>query len=139
MAGLLTGPLSRWLSDRSLLTFYALMLVPILHALYVVSESPWRRRAGVTAMVFIMPVAVQNTFVVFEGYAGNAPTHRLNHARLLVLSREVGAGEALCDRVILSRLPDERYAETMPYQRALIETWMKKCYALPSALELQWK
>lgn len=115
------------------------MLVPILHALYVVSGSPWRRRAGVAAVVFIMPAAAQNTVEVFEGYAGNAPTHRLNHARLLVLSWKVSAGEALPDRVILSRLPDDRYAETMPYQRSLIETWMRKYYALPPTLELQWE
>ncbi|MFG6157354.1 DUF6056 family protein [Halomonas sp. 1390] len=126
-------------SGRSLLIFYALVLTPVLYSLYSVSGSLWRRRAGVAIIILILPVAAMDTFEVFEGYASNAPIHRLNQARLLVLSHEVRAGKAVPESVTLTRLPDDRYAETMPYQRPLIETWMKKYYALPPSLELRWQ
>lgn len=126
-------------SGRSLLIFYALMLVPVLHALHAVSHA-WRWRwAGIVVLVLILPFAGADTLRVYEGYAQNTPVHRLNQARLRVLSHEIQAGHEIPDNVTLSRLSNDRYAETMPYQRPLIEKWMKKYYGLPSSLEFQWE
>ncbi|WP_277809987.1 DUF6056 family protein [Chromohalobacter canadensis] len=126
-------------AGRSFLIFYALMLVPVLHALHAVSHA-WRWRwAGIFVVMLILPFAGTDTLRVYEGYAQNAPVHRLNQARLRVLAHEIQAGQEAPGSVTLSRLPNDRYAETMPYQRPLIENWMKKYYGLPSSLELQWE
>ncbi|BBI49705.1 hypothetical protein HORIV_21260 [Vreelandella olivaria] len=43
------------------------------------------------------------------------------------------------DQLVLYRLPNDRFAETMPYQRELVETWMRRYYQVPEGLNIEWQ
>lgn len=126
-------------SGRSLLIFYVLMLAPLLHAMHNFATDTHHRAILATVMLSVLPFAIIDTTTVFQGYAQNRPVHQLNDARLRVLSHDIRTGHNAPDTVVLYKLPADRYAETMPYQRPLIEHWMKKYYGLPPDLEFQWQ
>lgn len=126
-------------SGRSLLIFYAMMLVPIAHAMYMFSFNTSRQIVLTSLLAGVLPFALSGAMATFQGYAANRPIHRLNDARLRVLSHDIHSGHEVPGRVTLSKLPDDRYAETMPYQRPLIEKWMKKFYGLPQSIQFRWQ
>lgn len=123
-------------ASRALITFYCLMLVPITYAGIVVFRfSPLLMVATVVA--FGVPAA-NKAGAVYEGYAQNAPIHQLNNAKLLAAGMEAGAGN-IPEQLILYRLLNDRFAETMPYQRELVETWMRRYYQVPESVNIEWQ
>lgn len=130
-------------AGRSLLIFYTLMAAPILHAIHSLMQtsSAYGRnhRSAILILLIFLPLAIVDAGEIFAGYAHNAPTHRLNNARLYTTAQDFQSGRETPDVLVLDRLPDDRYAETMPYQRPLIEKWMKKYYGLPPTVEFRWR
>ena len=121
---------------RSLLTFYCLMLVPLTYA----GVIAWRWSPFLFMMVvlaFAVPT-VDKARLVYQGYAQNVETHQLNGAKLLVAGVESQAGNAP-EQIVLYKLPNERFAETMAYQRPLVETWMRRYYQVPTSTEIEWR
>lgn len=123
-------------ASRALLTFYCLMLVPLTYAGALVFRfSPLLMVVVLTA--FGVP-AVDKAGAVYKGYAQNAPTHQLNGAKLLAAGMEAEVGNAP-DKLVLYRLPNDRFAETMPYQRELVEIWMRRYYQVPEEVNIEWQ
>ncbi|TDV99046.1 hypothetical protein BDK62_10216 [Halomonas alkaliantarctica] len=123
-------------ASRALLTFYCLMLIPLTYAGALVFRfSPLLM--VVVLMAFAVPAA-NKAGAVYEGYAQNAPTHQLNGAKLLAAGMEAEVGR-VPDQLVLYRLPNDRFAETMPYQRELVETWMRRYYQVPEGVNIEWQ
>lgn len=123
-------------APRALLTFYCLMLVPLTYAgvvAYRFRPSLW----VVIVLAFAVP-AVDKARVVYDGYAQNAATHQLNDAKMLATGMEAQMGR-VPEQIVLYRLPDDRFAETMAYQRPLIETWMRRYYQVPEVVSIEWR
>ncbi|MDW7643563.1 MAG: DUF6056 family protein [Desulfuromonadales bacterium] len=120
-------------SGRALLTFYLLMLFP---SVYWISIGwVWNRWLMVlVAMLAIM--ALPQAIKTYKGYSANAPYHKANHAKLLAAGfdtlHNIGP-----KTLLLYRLPEERYAETMPYQRDIIYHWLRRYYQVPD-MTFQW-
>lgn len=123
-------------AGRALLTFYCLLLVPLTYAGLVV----WRFMPVlfVGLLLALSVPAVHKALFVYEGYAQNVATHQLNGAKLLAAGLEAQVGNAP-EQIVLYRLPDDRFAETMAYQRPLVETWMRRYYQVPEAVDIEWR
>lgn len=137
LASFLLLLLAPGVSNRSFTIFYLIMMVPVTHAFFEVARqrSVWM----VVLVAAFLPFSVMNARTLYLGYAGNYEMNVINHYKLRALSHDLKAGVSNAEDVVLYKLADERYAATMPYQRAIIEKWLKRYYALPAALELHWR
>lgn len=121
---------------RALLTFYCLMLLPLTYA----GMLAYRFRPPLLLIVivaFTVP-AVDKARFVYAGYAENVGTHQLNEAKMLAAGMEAHIGSTP-EQIVMYRLPDERFAETMAYQRPLVETWMRRYYQVPEEVSIEWR
>jgi hypothetical protein len=129
----LLAAVSPGVAGRSLITFFLLMTLPISALL----NLAWRE-GGLTRMCAIASIAATvwfgywNSERNFTGYMENAQAHYDNDTQLrkaaLEYRQHIGPGS-----VTLFRLPNPYFAEKMPYDRPLIERWIRKYYGLPEA------
>lgn len=123
---------------RALLPFLLLEFLPIAYAVAVPAPL-WTRRLAPAAVCALGISAVANANLIFEGYRSNREIHAVNDAQLRVASFRQRMGLDSDEPVTLFRLKDGRFGTTMPYQRPLIEVWMKKYYRLDPDTEFTWE
>ena len=126
-------------AGRSLLIFYFLMLWPVTRAFVALGSLPRGRILVTVALAAAAPAALDNAADIIAGYAANREANLANDTELRAYHNDLYAGRDVDDSVILEKLPDPRYAETMPYDRPLIETWMKKYYDIPRETRFVWR
>jgi hypothetical protein len=91
------------------------------------------------AALLIMPWALSNARSIYGGYRSNLSANTYNHYKLWTTKLDYRAGHATEQPIRLYKLPSPRFAETMPYQRPLIEKWMRKYYSLPEDIQFHWE
>ena len=124
-------------AGRSGIIFCFLEFVPILYSVILLEGLlVWPFRVGIA--IFCLLLASGNVVTIYRGYHSNSAVNRDNIARLRSLSRAQRQHRPESRSVQLHRLPAPRYAEVMPYQRPLIEKWMKKYYQLDPATRFVW-
>jgi hypothetical protein len=120
-------------SGRALLTFYLLMLFP---SVYWISIS-WDCKRWLMVSVSVLAImAMPQVIRTYNGYSANAPYHQVNHAKLLAAGFD-NLHNTGPNTLFLYRLPEERFAETMPYQRNIICHWLQRYYSIPD-VNFQW-
>ena len=123
---------------RSLLPFLVLEFLPITYAMAVPGPL-WIRRAAAVAVCVLGIFSARNAAIVFDGYRSNREIHAVNDAQLRVTGFRQRMGIDTDEAVTLFRLKDGRFGTTMPYQRPLIEVWMKKYYRLDPDTRFTWE
>jgi hypothetical protein len=138
LASLLPLLLAPGVPGRSFLIFYFLTFTPI-----VFSFARATRGALQVAIAFalcpILALGLVSARDVFRGYRSNQEIHLVNHYRLVTASFEIRTGSPPRRSILLNRIPSPTYAETMAYERPLIEKWMKKYYSLPTEVDFVWQ
>jgi len=132
---LLLAPGLPW---RSELIFMVLTFVPILYSIGQLNrknEVFFRNFFIFSVMLF----ATFNSYKIFDGYRKNSAAHQANDYILRSVSTMIARKDDVGDTVMLFKLPEPYYAETMPYDRPLIERWMKKYYSLPDNIVFSWR
>jgi hypothetical protein len=138
LASLVPLLLAPGVPHRSFVIFYFLSFVPIIFSLSRVTHGALRIAAAL-ALCPVLVLGFLNTRIVFRGYRDNDAVNTVNHYRLATASFDNLTGSLAGRDIILNRLPSPVYAGTMPYQRPLIEKWIKKFYALPPGVNFVWK
>ena len=123
---------------RALLTFYFLMFIPIVFSFVLVQSQKYKFIVMILLLV-ILPFAIFNAANIYVGYKSNYQENFINDCKLSVASYELQRGHFTDETISLYKLPNSTFAETMPYQRPLIEKWMKKYYSLPADLTFVWQ
>lgn len=123
---------------RSGIPFYFLLFVPILFSIVVIKE-PKIKYLIMIGFLVISIFSVIQTGKIFNGYHKNYEVNMLNNYQLKIVSHKIKHNIDVTNTVILFRLPLPQYAEVMPYQRPLIETWIKKYYELPQDIRFDWR
>ena len=128
---------------RSLLPFFLIGFVSIIFAF---SSSLKLTRIEQYALLFAVCIlgflSMKNAILIYNGYRTNYEIHRMNEASLRAASfiqRNITETRGRGGGVRLFRLKDRRFATTMPYERPLIEVWMKKYYGLDPDTEFIWE
>lgn len=134
---------SPYLSARSVIPFFCLLMPIVTFALaYGFIELKRDRIIRWSAfLIFLVTAAIgaSSTLQIYRGYAANSAQHLYNSELLLKAGEALAAGELRTPTTLrLMRLKDDRYAEKMPYQRPLIEKWIKLYYDLPPEVEFVW-
>lgn len=83
--------------------------------------------------------SVANAIGLFEGYLENAEIHSFNNCALTVASYKQRNNLEEVREVRLLKLTRPGFSEVMPYERPLIETWMKKYYRLRPEVRFRWE
>ena len=143
IASLLPQLLSPGASGRGLLTCYFLLIVPVMY-----SFSIWQKRTThfillmTIFLITVLPPALRNASVIFNGYRENYSTNLANHYKLSAASYEYARGGSYPRSIVLYKLPRLQFAERMPYEENVdvkyIERWMKKYYSLPNIVTFNW-
>ena len=132
--------LAPYVAGYSLLIFYFLLFPVITHALQLVPCRPPRAQMfAALAALLIMPWALSNAGSIYRGYRSNLPANTYNHYKLWTTKLDYRAGHATEQPIRLYKLPSPRFASTMPYQRPLIEKWVRKYYSLPEDIQFHWE
>lgn len=132
---LLMAPGIAW---RAEVTFLLLMFVPLLFSIGLLetkNEIKFRNIFGLVVIIF----ACSNTYSVYAGFKKNYSTNQANDFILRAVSNRIDRNIDVGEKVLLFKLPAPYYAETMPYDRPLIEIWMKQYYSLPVSIVFEWK
>lgn len=127
--------------SRALLPFLILEFLPLAYAIVILTFQRWKYVETVVVLVFGILVfcSARNAFIIFEGYHSNYEIHYINHAQLRVesyLQRNTMNSKGV---VRLFKLRDRRFSEVQPYERPLIEVWMKKYYRLDADTQFIWE
>jgi hypothetical protein len=125
-------------SDRSGIPLLMLLFVPILYSFEITSQVvSVRYKTPVVAIALLL--SLTNAGHVFRGYLSNYQVNKLNDCQLKAARfRHEYYGERV-EEIQLFKLKNPRFAEVMPYDRPLIEKWMKKYYRLPAEVEFHWR
>lgn len=122
---------------RAILLVY-LLLLPVVLFSFVNVNSRNLRIGLILVIVMLVPSGIKNALYIYNGYKLNFQSNTLNHLTLSDAKAKylvVGFSEGIID---LQKLPNSRFAEKMPYERKLIEKWIKKYYSLPAQVEFEW-
>lgn len=128
---------------RAIIPFYLLTFIPILYAAFLTMaelDKTWLGklvRNGVIAALIL--VVFQDNNNTYQGYKENSQTHIINDAILRNTSLRQRNGSAITEPITLYKIPQSRYASRQPYERDLIQHWMKKYYRLPPDVEFVWE
>lgn len=129
-----------WVPRRSLLPFFLIGFIPIVSAFSSsLKLTRIERYALLFAVCVLMFLSMKNAISIYNGYRTNYEVHRMNDASLQVASFIQRNIAETYREVRLLRLKDRRFATTMPYERPLIEVWMKKYYRLDPDTEFIWE
>jgi hypothetical protein len=132
---LLMAPGIPW---RSCLPFMFLSIIPIIYSFMLVSKN-FPALATFSVFLILACLSTSNSYKLFKGYQQNYEVNKLNDFQLQLASFKTRNNYEDIERVQLYRLPSPRFAETMPYDRPLIEKWIKKYYVLPENVVLDWR
>jgi len=124
-------------AGRSLIPFLFMEFGPVLFSVAITVNRLTIRLGIVPAVVFAV-LAVKNALFVFDGYAANREVNLVNDYKLRVASYEASIGEPIAP-IRLFKMKWPMFAQTMPYERPLIEYWMKKFYKLSPDVVFQWQ
>lgn len=124
-------------ASRSLLTFYFIMFIPIVYSFSLIATKKMQNYLIVVSLI-LLPFSLGNSMKVYHGYYQNYEVNRINHSKLSAAKYDYEHGGSFSQPITLYKLPNPAFAETMPYDRPLIEKWIKKFYALPSEAQLKW-
>ena len=138
IATLLPLLLSPGVAWRAQVPFFLLMFVPILFSIGLLESRNEIRLRNLFFSIAVL-FSCYNSYSIFMGYKQNYGTNQANDFILRAVSERVERGNDFDNKVILFKLPAPYYAETMPYERPLIETWMKQYYSLPQSMVFEWK
>lgn len=126
---------------RSLLPFFLIGFIPIVSAFSSsLKLTRIEQYALLSAVCVLGFLSVKNAILIYNGYRTNYEIHRMNDASLHATSFiQRNTTETWEEGVRLFRLKDHRFRTTMPYERPLIEVWMKKYYRLAPDTEFIWE
>jgi hypothetical protein len=134
LAPLLLAPVFYW---RSGIPFYLLLFVPILFSMAAIKKEGFKYcMSSVFGVIFIL--GLFSSISIFNGYKNNYKANIMNHYQLMILSYKINNNMDVDNTVSLFKLPSPKYAEFMPYQRPLIEKWIKKYYQVPQEINFEW-
>jgi hypothetical protein len=124
-------------AGRSLIPFLFLEFPPILFSAAIAAS---RMAVGlwVVPVVAFAMIAFKSALFVFDGYSANREINLVNDYKLRVAGFEASIGEPLTS-IRLYKVKQPTFAQTMPYERPLIEYWMKKFYKLPPQMAFEWQ
>lgn len=134
---LLALSLSPGIPGRALLLFYVLLFPVVIYSFVNIEGRAYKIIFGLLILMLV-PLGLKNSFTIYNGYKINYQVNMLNHFTLSSAELESLLYNKIDNKINLHKLPDSRFAETMPYQRKLIEQWMKKYYSLPEWVEFSW-
>jgi len=123
---------------RAQVTFYLLMFSPIVYTMALL-RSDRESNAQKFFVLAVLVVACVNSYKISAGFKQNYRIHRANDIILREVSDRIGKNIDDDDEILLFKAPAPYYAGTMPYDRPLIETWMKQYYSLPESVNFVWK
>jgi hypothetical protein len=124
--------LSSQIAGRSLLTFVLLMVTPIASGFIGAwAQAGTGRIAALLTLLCCLFAGIPNAMRIHEGYANNFLVQDANHMRLRAAAEAYSRDPGAPVIIEYNRLPSPEFAELMPYDRPLIERWIKSYYALP--------
>jgi len=123
---------------RALIPYYFLLFSPIVFSYSRVDNLQKFVVAGLGVFVAVT-IGLLNVFNIYDGYKRNYQVNVVNDSKLTALSFDIRNGLPATQSVILYKLPAPTFAETMPYERPLIEKWIKKYYEIPSDVRFVWR
>ena len=124
-------------AGRQFIPFFFLMAIPVCYSVNIILSSDYRWIGGAIVLA-LAPVAIEQSVDIYDKYAENDMYMHANDAALRQASAIIRNGKYV-EAVTLTKLPDSRYAEVMPYQRPKVEEWMRRYYILPDYLRLEWQ
>jgi len=124
-------------AGRSGIIFFFLEFIPILYSVILV-QNYLPESLKLCIIVIIILISSKNVITVYSGYRANDEINRINDVFLRNLSYEQRYKMTSRGSVQLIKLKKPEFAEVMPYQRPLIERWMKKYYRLDPQTNFQW-
>lgn len=124
-------------AGRSLIPFYLIMMLPIAHSLISV-ESIKGRVVTIFATLIVAYFSVGGVESVYRGYEGNYAQNSENNSRLEAFREDLLNAGGEKNTLLLLKLHNDRYGELMPYQRPVIDVWIRKYYSLPPSINIVW-
>ena len=135
--------LSPGVSWRAVTPFYLLTFIPIVYTAFLTMAELDKILPGklvrYVVIGMLLLVVYQNNNVTYQGYKQNSQTHIINDAILQTTSLKQKKGSAITKPITLYKIPQRRYSGLPPYERDLIQRWMKKYYRLPPDSEFIWE
>lgn len=123
-------------AGRALISFYFIMITPIIFTFGIIRNKELIYVSLPPVMAALL-LGIPVSYKIYKGYEQNYQVNTINDAKLSALSYDIKKGSSL-HQVSLYKLPSPAYAATMPYQRPLIEKWIKKYYELPQDVSFLW-
>jgi hypothetical protein len=128
---------------RALIPFF-LLLMPVAAFAFTRVAIVLRTQASVGAaliasLIALAVFAAPSTIRIYKGYSANRAQNEYNDALLEVTSAQIAAWEINVPvKLRLQKLKYDEFGEVMPYQRPLIEYWLRRYYSLPSNVIFEW-
>jgi hypothetical protein len=125
-------------AQRSCVPLLMLLFVPILYSLAITNQVlsvPYKTLIIAIALL----CSVINAGYVFRGYFSNYQINKLNDCQLEAARFQLEYYGERVKVIQLFKLKNPYFAGLMPYDRPLIEKWMKKYYRLPAEVEFHWR
>lgn len=122
---------------RATIPFFMLCFAPIIFSFAVVEGSTAKKLLTATLSVLLV-FSISNTETVFNVYRENYEASTINHYQLTAASYMFKNNIEIGDTVILFK-PSPNYAAVMPFQKPMIERWMKKYYEIPQEVIFDWR
>ena len=99
-------------------------------------EKKMQQRVFYFGIIVLILYIACNYITITAGYRSNYSINQENHNRLLQAKEDYKLGKTV-NGVMLYKLPNDNYANMMPYQEGYkyIETGMKRYYELPDEVE----
>jgi len=127
-------------AGRSGIIYFFLEFVPILYSMMLIDRL-LPRSVKACILAFILMVSFNNVVSIYKGYQANDKINKANDITLRTLSYKLkhqSSEQKDIKTIQLVKLKEPYYAEVMPYQRPLIERWMKKYYVLEPKIKFHW-
>jgi hypothetical protein len=127
---------SPYVASRSLLAFVLIMVTPISWGFIEALKSPGLPRTGaLLALSACLFLGFHSSKRTYEACAQNYQTQVDNDVRLRKAAIDYRLDPSIPLTVDFYQLPNPDFAEKMPYERPIIERWIKKYYELPQSTQ----
>lgn len=123
--------------DRAVIPYMFLSLPAYFYSVAIVNNPRLRIAQSMFAAVLLTFGSI-NAVTVFSGYLANYHANAENDSRLRTAYLSCQRTGQCAEHIELLKLPQPRYANVMPYDRPLIEQWMKQYYRLPQHIQFIW-
>lgn len=109
-------------------------------AAYLLLTCAPKGRIRIILVGLIFCLSLSSAVPSFLGYYKNSAVQEANHATLLA-AHQASLNQSIPDTITLHKLPDDLYANAMPYQDTFdfIEYWIKYYYRIPQTVTLEWQ